>query len=347
MLKLIRKLILTDRPYYTSVSGDGKRFAACARSGKCWLFDHDLRQLAEMDFGNGVMWVQLDGTGSVLLVGFQDHIEGFATVGNLASLFKLAVRGASDPCCTLRGSEHVICVASWDMEPKLTAWDIRSRSITDEVSLPDRGGAGYTLVSHPEGEAMAAVAYSGQNEEWMFWAHYAQGKLRVFEQPEIEDVSFPRFHPTGREFVSHHERLGLCRMQFPSGELLASVQPEEAFPHNPEDTFSYDVHFLRDDRLLVWQCNLALYEFDLATLRPTAAVLAGVEGKTFGKDHFFSEQSWQLAGGRLLTSDCQHDKGLTKRTDTLRLWDASGLSGPVSSPDPARPYTQELFANRP
>ena len=117
---------------------------------------------------------------------------------------------------------------------------------------------------------MAVIAYSGQSEEWMFWAHYARGKLRVFEQPEMEDIAFPCFHPTGREFVSYHERLGLSRMRFPSGELIASVQPEQAFPDNPEDTFSYHVHFFRDDRLLVWQYNLALYEFDLATLRPTA-----------------------------------------------------------------------------
>jgi hypothetical protein len=235
-------------------------------------------------------------------------------------------------------------VASWDREPKLTAWDLKSSASIDEVLLPARGGGGYNLVPHPEGEAMAAIAYSGQSEEWIFWAHYARGRLRVFEQPEIEDVSFPRFHPTGREFVSHHERLGLCRMQFPSGELIASVQPEEAFPDNQEDVFSYEMHFLRDDRFLTWQACLTLYEFDLKTLRPTATVLRGVEGMTFGEDHFFSGESWLLAGGRLLTSDCHHDRSFKKRTDTLRLWDASELTGQVSLPDPARPYTKEMLA---
>lgn len=347
MLKPIRKLVLTDRPYYTSVSDDGRRFAVCTRSGKFLLFDHDLKQLDDRDFGDGVRWLRLDETGSLLVMGFQDHLEGFATAGNISPLFKLAVRRVSDPCCVLRSSERVLCIASWNKEPRLKAWDITSQNMIDETSLPHRGGAGYMLVPQPEGEAMAVIAYSGQSEEWMFWAHYARGKLRPFSQPEIEDVAFPCFHPTGRECVSYYERLGLCRMQFPSGELIASVQPEQALPHNPEDTFSYEVHFLRDDRFLVWQYNLALYEFDLSTLRPTAAVLTGVEGMTFGEDHFFSEGSWQLAGGRLPTSDCHHDQAFKNRTDTLRLWDASELSGQVSRPDPACPYTQALLVNRP
>jgi hypothetical protein len=210
--------------------------------------------------------------------------------------------------------------------------------------LPDRGGgAGYMLVPHPEGEAMAAIAYSGQSEEWMFWAHYARGRLRVFSQPEIEDVSFPCFHPTGREFVSHHERLGLCRIRFPSGELIANVRPEQAFPNNPDDTFSYDMHFVRDDRLLAWQCDLALYVFDLATLRPIATVLTAVDGKKFGEDRFYSGGSWQLAGSRLLTSDCQYDQGFKNQTHTLRLWEASELFGRPTPPDRARPYTQLLL----
>ena len=341
MLKLIRKVQLTDRPYYASVSGDGRRFAASAPSGNCCFFDNDLRQLDEAELGTGIMWLQLNETGSLLLVGYEDHIAGFATAGNIVPLFKLAIRRCSDPCCCV--SEEIICVASWDREPMLSAWDIRSCSKIDQTPLPDRGGAGYSLVLHPEGEAMAAIAYSGQSEEWIFWAHYARGKLRVFDQPEIEDVALPFFHPTGRELVSYYERLGLCRMLFPSGQVVANVLPEQAFPDNPEDTFSYEVHFFRDDRFLAWQCNLALYEFDLATLRPTAAILTGVDGMTFGRDRFFSEQSWQLAGNRLLTSDSQNDQGFRKRTDTLRLWDVSELSGQLSSPDPARPYTMDLL----
>ena len=343
MLRPIRKLEIPFRPIHTSVSEDGRRFAVCAPSGNCWLFDDDLKQLDEMEFGAGVAWLQLNETGSVLLVGFQDHIDGFTTAGNIASLFKLAARGTSSCGCAFRSSDQVMCVASWDREPKLTAWDVASSTTIDETLLPNRGGAGYMLAPHPEGEAMAVVAYSGQSEEWMFWAHYGRGKVRVFTHPEIEGVAFPRFHPTGRELVSYHEQLGLCRLRFPSGELIASVALEEAFPENPADTFSYDVHFMRDDRILVWQCNLGLYEFDLATLRRTATVLTGVEGMKFGEDRFFSEQSWQLGDNRLLTSDCHHDQGFKNRKDTLRLWDASELSGKLSAPDPAKPYTRDLL----
>src|ERR1051325_4138673 len=99
---------------------------------------------------------------------------------------------------------------------------------------------------------------------------------------------------------------------------------------------------MRDDRFLAWQCNLALYEFDLATLRPTCAVLKGVEGTMFGEDRFFSEQSWKLADGRLLTSDVQYDRSFKHRTDTLRLWDASEFVGKLSGPSEARPFTQEM-----
>ncbi len=194
---------------------------------------------------------------------------------------------------------------------------------------------------------MAAIAFSGQSEEWMFWAHYAHGRLQVFSRPEIEGVSLPWFHPTGREFVSQHDSLGLCRMRFPSGDLIASVKPEQAFPENPQDGFSYDVHFLGDDRLLAWQCNLALYQFDLATLRRIDVVLKGAEGMTFGEDRFFSGQSWQLAGGRLLTSDSYHDQGSRSRTYTLRLWDASELYGGVSIPDPTSPFTRLLLGSGP
>lgn len=133
-------------------------------------------------------------------------------------------------------------------------------------------------------------------------------------------------------------------MQFPSGQLLATATPEQVFPDNPE-AFSFGNHFFRDDRFLAWQSGLALYEFDLETLRPTAAVLTGVDGMTFDEDHFFSGGSWQLAGGRLLTSDNQNDRKMENRTDTLRLWDASALCGPISQPDPARPYTQALLAS--
>jgi hypothetical protein len=345
MLTPIRKLRLPDRPYHTSVSNDGKRFAICTKSGECCMFDNDLRQIGEMNFGAGVESIQLNTTGSLFIVGFHNRIEGYTSVGNFEPSFKLPVPKTASPSCSFIADDQVLCVATWDREPKLTAWDLRSARLIDEVVLPNRGGEGYMLASHPEGEALAAVAYSGQSEEWMFWAHYGHGRLRVFERPEIEDVAFPNFHPTGRELVSFHERLEFCRMRFPSGELIGSVTLEQAFPDNPDDRFSYHVHFLRDDHLLVWQCNLSLYEFDLATLRPVRAILSGVEGMKFGKDRFFSEGSWQLAGGRLLTSDSHHDKDFESRTDTLRLWGCSDLFGPPLAPDPERPYTKKLIAS--
>ena len=89
----------------------------------------------------------------------------------------------------------------------------------------------------------------------------------------------------------------------------------------------------------------ALYEFDLATFLPIRSVLTGVDGQTFGEDNFYSESSWLLAENRLLTSDCKYDSGFKQRARTFRLWDASSLMGPKSSPDPARPYTRQLLSN--
>jgi hypothetical protein len=196
MLKSIAQLQLPDRPYHNSVSGDGRRFAACSPLGKRRSFDNDLRQLDEIDLGAGVDWVQLDESGALLLVGFVSHIDVYTTSGNISRLFDLPIPGTSFWCCVFNTDERVLCVASWDNEPRISALDLISGTRIAEAPLPDRGGAGYTLVGHPEGEAMAAVAFSGQSEEWMFWAHYARGRLRVYEKPEIEDVSFPCFHPT-------------------------------------------------------------------------------------------------------------------------------------------------------
>src|SRR5262249_37759292 len=156
----------------------------------------------------------------------------------------LPVSGTSFQCCVFYSDEEVLCVASWDQKPILSAWNLRSSKAIADAALPKRGGGGYVLLPHPEGEAMAAVAFSGQSEEWLFWAHYSHGRLQVFEQPEISGVSFPCFHPTGREFVAHHDTLGICRMRFPSAHLIGSVRPEEAFPEKPEDVFSYGIHFL-------------------------------------------------------------------------------------------------------
>jgi hypothetical protein len=345
MLKSISTVQLPDRPYHAAVSGDGRRFAASSPAGTCRLFDDDLRQLDEIELGAGVDWLQLDETGAILLVGFASHIEGYATSGIIAPSSKLSVPGTSFASCVFRGDEAVLCIASWDDEPRISAWDLISRRCIAEAPLPHRGAAGYSLVGHPEGEAMASVAFSGQGEEWMFWAHYSRGRLRVYKQPEMEDVAFPHFHPTGRELVSTHESLGLCRVRFPSGQVIVSIQQEQAFLDNPEDSFSYDLHFLDDGRLLVWQQDLSLYEFDLETLNCIRPVLTGAGGMTFGDDHFFSGGSWPLAGGRLLTADCKHDQKFRHRTDTLRLWDASALFGRASAPDPERPYTKQLLVS--
>jgi hypothetical protein len=346
VLKSISTLQLPDRPYHTAVSGDGQRFATCSPTGTFRLFDDGLRQLDEIELGAGVEWLQLDETGVLLLLGFANHIDGYTTAGNLSPSFDLSVPGTSVASCVFHGEEGVLCVASWEWEkePRISAWDFISRRCIAALPLPDRGGAGYCLVGHPEGEAMAAVAFSGQSEEWMFWAHYARGRLRVYEQPEMEHVAFPHFHPTGRELVSTHESRGLCRVQFPSGKVIVSIQPEEAFSDNLVDAFSYDLHFLDDDRLLVWQQDLSLYEFDLETLNCIRPVLTGADGMTFGDDHFFSGGSWSLAGGRLLTADCKHDQKFRHRTETLRLWDASALFGRASALDPERPYTKQLLA---
>ena len=345
MLKPISKVQLPDRAYHASVAANGRRFATCSPSGKCRLFDNDLRQLDEAKLGAGVAWVQLDETGALLLVGFASHIDGYATSGKLSRSFKLPIPGTSTQCCAFNTNERTVCIASSELGkgPRITALDLVSGKLITEAPLPNRGCAGYTLVAHPEGEAMAAVAFSGQGEEWMFWTHYAHGRLRVYEHPEIEDISFPCFHPTGRELVSHHERLGLCRVRFPSGEVIASVRPEQALPDNSEDAFSYQIHFLDDDRLLVRQEDLSLYEFDLATLSCSRTVLTGADGMTFGEDSFYSGESWQLANGRFLTSDCKYGRKFRNWQDTLRLWDASSLFGQASAPDSGRPYTEQLL----
>jgi len=344
MLAQIRQVRLPDRPFHTSVSGDGRRYVACSPEGRCRLFNEDLRQLDEIDLGAGVEWVQLDECGAMLLVGFSSHIDGFTASPNVSHSFKLAVSGTSFQSCVFRSDEQVLLIASLGDEPVISAWDLKAGAVIVAHALPYRDCAGYCLVPHPEGEAVAAVAYSGQSEEWMFWAHYSKGHLRVFERPGIEGVRFPVFHPTGREIVSSHESLGLCRGRFPEGDVIASVTSEEAFPDNPDDVFSNDIHFTGDDRFLVWQDGLALYEFDLTTLRPMCTILAGVEGMTFGEGRFFSGPSWRLADDRLLTTDCLHDARFRNRTDTLRLWDASSVFAPVSPPDPARPYTKRLLA---
>jgi hypothetical protein len=329
-----------------AASADGRRFVAWSGAGGCVLFDDGLREVARLDVGSRAQSVQLNDDGSLLVVGVGDAIEAYdlGRGGKRARALTLPVRGAWSvwPCAFVR-DEPVVCVASWDREPVLGAYDLRSGELRAEHPLPKRGGEGYWLVRHPEGEAMAAVAYSGQGEEWMFWAHYRAGRLRVFETPEIRDVSLPNFDPAGGEFLSHHESLGLCRMRFPGGELIGSVRHEEAFPENPGDQFGYDVHYLDAGRVLVWQTCLALYEFDLDTMRPTRRVLGGVEGKTFGRGGFFSGQSWPMAGNRLLTSDRQFDEDFRGARTTLRLWDASALYGPQAKCDPARPFTGKLL----
>ena len=346
MLTQIRSLRLPIKGLYTSVSDDGRRLVVYSRDGICRLFDDDLRQLDEIEFEDGAEWVKLDESGSQLLVGHESHIDAYTTLGNFSHSFRLAAPGTSTvDCCVFKSDERVLCVASLDKTAKLSAWDIASRAIIAEKPLPcGNWAAGYELVSHPEGEAMVVAAYSGQSEELAVWAHYARGCLKVYDSPQIADVAIPCFHPTGREFVSHHETLGLCRVRFPTGELITSVPWQYAFPDNPDYEFSYQALFSRDDRVLVWQAQFALYEFDLDTLLPVRTVLAGADGKTFGEHGFYSGSCWRMAGNRLLTSDYQHEPSADS-LETLRLWDASSLFGPMSRPDlVARPYTTQLLA---
>jgi len=344
MLKLIRSLRLADpRPHYAA-SGDGRRFVACSKAGAGLLLDDNLEQLVTLALPPNIEWLQLNDDASLLLVGYDDHVAGYAVGHAISRSLTLPVAGTSYLPCVFSRDEPVVCIASWYRDLVLTAYDLLSGKVVAEHPLPARGGEGYSLVPHPEGEAMAAIAFSGNSEDWLFWAHYRDGRLRVFDRPEIRDVSLPQFHPRGGEFVSHHEQLGLCRMRFPSGELIASVQPEDAFPDDPDDDFGYDVHYLGNDRILAWQTDLALYEFDLGTLRPLRRVLSGVDGKTFGENGFFSGPSWALAGRRLLTSDRQFDATIRTATETLRLWGASELCVQPVTPDPERPFTKQLLA---
>lgn len=294
--------------------------------------------------GAGLQWIQLNESGFLLVAGFADHVSGFSTAGNLTPVFRLPIGNSTDRCL-IQSENQTICIALHDCAPRLSLWNFASAKKIDEVLIPDRDGAGYCLVPHPEDQALAVVGYSGNSEEWMYWAHLANNKLRLFHKPVLEDVAFPCFHPSGREFVSYYERCGLCRGSFPSAELLATASPEVAFPDNPEDTYSYDFHFFRNDRFLGWQTNLALYEFDLETLTPTAKVLKGVDGLEFGEDRLFSKQSWQLAGCRLLTSESHYDVGFKNVRYTLRLWDAAALSGEFAQPDPTASLTAQLLAS--
>jgi hypothetical protein len=342
MLKLIRSFCLPDEMRHYAVSADRRRFVACSESGDCLLFDQNLQQLEKFKFRTNAKWVQFNGDASLLLVGFAERIDGLRVVGGVSHSFTLPVGGTSLSPCVFSRDEPVVCIASWNSAPVLAAYDLQSLKMIAEHELPSRGGQGYDLVSHPEGEAMAAIAFSGQSEEWLFWAHYKSGRIRIFEQPEIEDISLPNFDPSGAEFVSHHERLGLCRMRFPTGELIGSVQPEDAFSN--EDGFNYYMHYLGSNRLLAWQTDLALYEFDLKSLRVARCILSGVDGRTFGENGFFSGQSWMMADGRLLTSDTLMHGRFANRTKTLRLWDASALIEPSTPCDASRPLTKKLLA---
>lgn len=145
---------------------------ACPRGGADCLMRIS-SSLTRSTWGAGVEWLQLDECGAVLLVGFPGHIDAFVTSPNISHSFKLVVSGTSFHSCVIRSDEEVLLIASSsDDEPVISAWDLESRVVIAEHPLPYRSGGGYCLAPHPEGEAMAAVAYSGQSEEWMFWAHY-------------------------------------------------------------------------------------------------------------------------------------------------------------------------------
>ena len=87
-----------------------------------------------------------------------------------------------------------------DDEPRIAAWDLISRRYIAEAPLPQCGGVGYSLVGHPEGEAMAAVASAGRVTTGCSGL-ITPAVACVYEHPEMEDVAFPRFRPTGRELA--------------------------------------------------------------------------------------------------------------------------------------------------
>ena len=347
MLTPVRDIRLDpEGKYHFSAEAGGARFVACTSTGRCSVLTADLEPVCSGDLGADVEWVQLDPLGERLLVGRAAGVDVYTVDDVLRHSATLPIAATSFGCCAFVHEPNVVCVANWDGEPELAAWDLESAKVITHASLPDRGGEGYSLIAHPEGEALAAVAISGQSEEWMFWAHYDRGRLRVFDRPEIEDVSRPVFHPAGGHFVSHHERLGLCHMRFPTGQLIGSVTPEQAWPESPDDVFSYDFHFVGDRGLLGWQADLALYEFDLATLRPVRCLLTGIGDRRFGEGRFYSGQSWVLAGRRLLTTDRLFNPGPFRPLEySLRSWDLSGLYRGESCPRPDadRPFTRALL----
>ena len=68
------------------------------------------------------------------------------------------IAASRPPCvpslCAFSRDEPVVSVASWDREPLLAAYDLRSGELVAEHPLPKCGGEGYDLIPHPEGEAI-------------------------------------------------------------------------------------------------------------------------------------------------------------------------------------------------
>src|ERR1044071_1439193 len=119
MLKLIRSLALPDQLHCCAVSADGRRVVACSKSGACYLFDQELRELDQMGPQAKVEWVQLNDDGSLLLLGFSDHIDGYNLAGGISRLLTFPIAGTSLFPCVFSSHEPVVCIASWDRDPIL------------------------------------------------------------------------------------------------------------------------------------------------------------------------------------------------------------------------------------
>jgi hypothetical protein len=302
---------------------------------------------ATAEVGRDVRWVSFAPSDNLLLVGFPTSIHAF----NLPDLIPTGqvIPSVETHGCVFSGGGTLLCTAGESRSGyDAQLWDVLAGRLVKTQSLPFRSSfQGYHLLPHPEAQIAAAVAFSGQSEEWMYWVDCAPDTFRVYNEPEIEGVPLPCFHPAGSEFLSAHESLGLCRMRFPTGEVIGSVQPGDAFPPepgaDPEDRhFGYDICYLSDNSALVQDEEAGLYRVDLETMRIVDPVLAEIEGHRLGRDTIFLGGFHQVPGQRLLTREFRYTPKFESRPTTLRLWDASSLFGPLQTTSPDCAFTQLL-----
>jgi hypothetical protein len=352
VLRQIDHIVPSQRPFRITADGAGRTVVTCSDEGQCNVLSVNsdgLSLAGAFDLGRGVTWVALDPRAERLAVGFATHIElyEFPTFRPVA---RLDVVRASN--CIFLDHGRSLCTAGEGRGPsgigmQLELWDRATPRAVAWEPLPRRG-YDYMLFPHPEGEVVAAVAFSGQHEEWMFWAHCGDGRVRVFEQAKIQDVPLPCFHPAGDEFLAVHEQLGLCRMRFPCGDVIDSLLPENAFPDedgiDPEDRhFGYDMCYVSDDSALIHDTDRGLYRLELDPLNVADPVLTHIDGAAVGLDGFFLSGFQCLSGKLLLTTELHVGTRFSGLTWGLRLWDASSLFGPLTGPDRRHPNTAALI----